>query len=270
MKERILVKVGTALTTMKDGRLNLSFLAHLTEELSSIMEQRYEVVLVSSGAVASGRRVLEKSSHSLQNRQALAAIGQPVLMEYYRDFFRIHDKYVAQCLFTTRDFDNRDARRIMTEVLEANLTAGIIPIINENDTASDIEMRYGDNDQLASRLAILLKVDKMFLLSDVQGLYTKDPQKYGDAKLISEIPEITPDIIKMAGDKVSAHSMGGMKSKIQAFRRAVLAGIPSYLLHGRTPKILSSVLIEGKKEGTFFHASTKKLNEKERIRLMSK
>ena len=253
-KKRVIAKVGTALTTMKDGRLNLPFLANLTEELSRIHGEKYEIVLVSSGAVAAGRRSLHNTIHEITNRQALSCLGQPLLMDYYRDFFRVHEKYVGQCLFTTRDFEDADALRIMSGVLNEMLGAGVIPIVNENDAASDIEMKYGDNDQLASRLAILLKADMMILLSDVAGLYDKNPQEFPDALIVPEVPAINAEIIKMAGDKISPHSMGGMKSKIQAVQRVVDAGIPAYLISGRNPGLLSNILLEGKKEGTYFQA----------------
>lgn len=253
-KKRIIIKVGTALTTMKDGRLNLPFLSTLVEELSHIHGQQYEIVLVSSGAVAAGRRSLFNTVHQVTNRQALSCLGQPLLMDYYRDFFRVHDKYIGQCLFTTRDFDDERSLEIMKGVLNELLDAGVIPVVNENDACSDIEMKYGDNDQLASRLAVLLKADIMIMLSDVEGLYEENPQTNANATIISEVKEITPDIQSLGGEKVSAHSMGGMKSKLTALKRATEAGVESYIIHGRTTGLLSNILLEGKKEGTFFHA----------------
>jgi len=253
-KKRVVVKVGTALTTMKDGKLNLPFLTNLTEELSQIHGEKYEIILVSSGAVAAGRRSLHNTQHEVTNRQALSCLGQPILMDYYRDFFRIHETYVGQCLFTTRDFESDDALRIMKGVMTELLEAGVIPVLNENDAASDIEMKYGDNDQLSSRIAILLETDLLILMSDVEGFYDKDPQRHPKAKLISEIKKITPEIIKMAGHKISEHSMGGMKSKMRAIKRTVEAGIPAYLISGRKPGLLTNVLLKGKKEGTYFWA----------------
>ncbi len=239
---------------MKDGRLNLPFLANLTEELSHIHGEHYEIVLVSSGAVAAGRRSLYHSVHEVTNRQALSCLGQPLLMDYYRDFFGVHDKHVGQCLFTTRDFESDDALRIMKNVLNELLEAGVIPVLNENDAASDIEMKYGDNDQLASRIAILIDADVMILLSDVEGFYDKDPQTNDNAQIVTEVTKITPEIEQMAGDKVSEHSMGGMKSKMRAIKRAVGAGIPAYLASGRKPGVLTNILLEEKKEGSYFHA----------------
>jgi glutamate 5-kinase len=253
-KKRIIVKVGTALTTMQDGRLNLPFLANLTEEISHIHGDTFEIVLVSSGAVAAGRRSLYNTDYELTNRQALSCLGQPILMDYYRDFFRVHEKHVGQCLFTTRDFESDEALGIMKVVLNQLLEAGVIPVLNENDAASDIEMKYGDNDQLASRIAILMEADALVLMSDVLGFYDKNPQKFPDAKLLSEIKAITPEIVEMAGHKISEHSMGGMKSKMRAVKRTVEAGIPVHLFSGRETGLLTNVLMKGKREGTFFHA----------------
>ncbi len=258
MKKRVIMKIGTSLITLPDGRLNLVFLSQITEELSYLHGDKFQICIVSSGAVAAGRHIIHRSSHTLIDRQALSCIGQPVLMNYYRDFFLVHDKYVGQGLFTSRDFVNPEGRNTMKKVLESMLDSGVIPIINENDATSSEEFTFGDNDQLASYLAVLLRADYFIILSDVAGLYDKNPYDFPDAKIIPDIPKIDEAVEKLAGRKVFQNSMGGMKSKIKAFQRVTEAGIPGYLLYGRGSGLTTDVLLRGKNGGTFFHPAEKR------------
>jgi glutamate 5-kinase len=224
---RIVVKVGSALLVdQASGQVNRKWLGTLVEDLLGLRARGQEVVLVSSGAIALGRRELKLPGGplALPQSQAAAAVGQIALAHIYKELFAASGVTVAQILLTLEDSERRrrylNARATLSELL----SLGALPVINENDTVATTEIRYGDNDRLAARVAQMTTADCLLLLSDVSGLYTADPNRDPTARLIPEIHEITPEIEAMGGGSVSAVGSGGMATKIAAARIATSAG----------------------------------------------
>jgi glutamate 5-kinase len=224
---RIVVKVGSALLVNQvSGQVNRDWLGTLVDDLLRLRARKQEVVLVSSGAIALGRRELKLPSGplALPQSQAAAAVGQIALAHIYKELFAAAGVTVAQILLTLEDSEHRrrylNARATLSELLEL----GTLPVINENDTVATTEIRYGDNDRLAARVAQMTSADCLLLLSDVSGLYTADPNRDPTARLIPEVREITPEIEAMGGGSASAVGSGGMATKIAAARIATSAG----------------------------------------------
>src|SRR6187549_1930019 len=224
---RIVVKVGSALLVdQATGLVNRPWLESLVEDLLRLRARKQEVVLVSSGAIALGRRELKLASGvlKLEQSQAAAAVGQIALAHIYKELFARSGVTVAQILLTLEDSEVRrrylNARATLSELLEL----GALPVINENDTVATTEIRYGDNDRLAARVAQMTSADCLLLLSDVSGLFTADPNLDPTARLIPEVREITPEIEAMGGGSASAVGSGGMATKIAAAKIATAAG----------------------------------------------
>jgi glutamate 5-kinase len=224
---RIVVKVGSALLVdQATGQVNRAWLGTLVEDLLRLRSRKQEVILVSSGAIALGRRELRFPSGALElpQAQAAAAVGQISLAHIYKELFAAAGVTVAQVLLTLEDSEHRrrylNARATLSELLGL----GALPVINENDTVATTEIRYGDNDRLAARVAQMTSADCLLLLSDVSGLYTADPNRDSTARLIPEIREITPEIEAMGGGSASAVGSGGMATKIAAAKIATTAG----------------------------------------------
>ena len=224
---RIVVKVGSALLVdQSTGQVNRPWLESLVEDLLRLRARKQEVVLVSSGAIALGRRELKLAPGALKLElsQAAAAVGQIALAHIYKELFARSGVTVAQILLTLEDSEVRrrylNARATLSELLEL----GALPVINENDTVATTEIRYGDNDRLAARVAQMTSADCLLLLSDVAGLYTADPNLDPTARLIPEIRDITPEIEAMGGGSASAVGTGGMVTKIAAAKIATSAG----------------------------------------------
>jgi len=222
---RIVVKVGSALL-IHNGQPNRTWLESLVDDLLRLRARGQEVVLVSSGAIALGRRELKLPSGplALPHAQAAAAVGQIALAHIYKELFAAAGVTVAQILLTLEDSEHRrrylNARATLSELL----SLGAVPVINENDTVATSEIRYGDNDRLAARVAQMTSADCLLLLSDVAGLYTADPNRDPTARLIPEVREITPEIEAMGGGSASAVGSGGMVTKIAAAKIATTAG----------------------------------------------
>jgi glutamate 5-kinase len=224
---RIVVKVGSALLVDPEtGRLNRTWLETLVEDLLRLRERNQQVILVSSGAIALGRRQLKlaKGPLRLEESQAAAAVGQIRLAHAYKDLLEDKGVTVAQVLLTLEDSERRRRYLNARATLEALLELGALPVINENDTVATAEIRYGDNDRLAARVAQMASADCLVLLSDVDGLYTADPNTNPDAQFIDRVMHITPEIEGMAGRTVSDVGSGGMTTKILAAKIAVSAG----------------------------------------------
>ena len=224
---RIVVKVGSALLVdASSGQVNRPWLATLVEDLLRLRARKQEVVLVSSGAIALGRRELKLPAGplKLEQSQAAAAVGQIALAHIYKELFAASGVTVAQILLTLEDSERRrrylNARATLTELIGL----GTLPVINENDTVATTEIRYGDNDRLAARVAQMTSADCLLLLSDVSGLFTADPNLDPAAKLIPEVRDITPEIEAMGGGSASAMGSGGMATKIAAAKIATAAG----------------------------------------------
>ncbi len=257
MNKLAVIKIGTSLLTREDGTIQLSFLADICEEISEAQKSGWKIVLVSSGAMASGKGVLNACSKKLEERPLLSSVGQPIMMGYYADFFRIQGINISQCLLTWRNFEVESEKKMLKTNLQKILENNIIPIVNENDLISDEELKdnAGDNDTLAAKISVLLQADKLIIFSDVDGLYDSNPQNNPNAKKIDEVLEITDEIFKYIGEKKSKNSLGGMKSKIQSAKLAVDGGVETTILKG----VLGggntlAILNEEKKVGTTFYA----------------
>jgi glutamate 5-kinase len=224
---RVVVKVGSALLVdAESARVNRAWLESLVEDLVRLRKRGQRVILVSSGAIALGRRRLglKHGGLRLEESQAAAAVGQIRLAHAYKELLEAHEVTVAQILLTLEDSERRRRYLNARATLESLLELGALPVINENDTVATAEIRYGDNDRLAARVAQMSSADCLVLLSDVDGLYSSDPNKDPAARLIREVPHITPEIEAMAGRAVSGLGSGGMSAKIVAARIAVSAG----------------------------------------------
>jgi len=224
---RIVVKVGSALLVdAATGRLNRAWLETLVADIVRLRRQGKEVVLVSSGAIALGRRHLglPRGPLRLEESQAAAAVGQIRLAHAYKELLEAEGVPVAQVLLTLEDSEQRRRYLNARATLTTLLACGAVPVINENDTVATAEIRYGDNDRLAARVAQMVSADCVLLLSDIDGLYTADPHKDPAARFIPLVREITPDIEAMAGDSASEVGSGGMATKVIAARIAVAAG----------------------------------------------
>ena len=224
---RIVVKVGSALLVDADSsRVNRAWLESLVADLLALRKRGQRVVLVSSGAIALGRRRLglRRGTLRLEESQAAAAVGLIRLAHAYKELLENNDVTVAQVLLTLEDSERRRRYLNARATLESLLDLGALPVINENDTVATAEIRYGDNDRLAARVAQMVSADCLVLLSDVDGLYSADPAVDPAAQLIREVREITPQIEAMAGRSLSGLGSGGMAAKIAAARIAVAAG----------------------------------------------
>jgi glutamate 5-kinase len=224
---RIVIKVGSALLVDgKSGRLNRAWLESLIEDLMRLRRRGQQLVLVSSGAIALGRRHLglPPGALRLEESQAAAAVGQIRLAHAYKELLEAHEVTVAQVLLTLEDSEQRTRYLNARATLETLLALGSIPVINENDTVATAEIRYGDNDRLAARVAQMVSADCLILLSDVDGLYTADPNRDPKAQFVERVLRISPQIEAMAGRSNSEVGTGGMATKIAAAKIAVGAG----------------------------------------------
>ncbi|HEY2339827.1 MAG TPA: glutamate 5-kinase [Steroidobacteraceae bacterium] len=224
---RIVVKVGSALLVdAESARVNRAWLETLVEDLLRLRRRGQRVILVSSGAIALGRRRLglKHGTLRLEESQAAAAVGQIRLAHAYKELLESNDVTVAQVLLTLEDSERRRRYLNARATLESLLELGALPVINENDTVATAEIRYGDNDRLAARVAQMTGADCLVLLSDVAGLYSADPNRDPTARLLQEVRHITPEIEAMAGRAASAFGSGGMAAKIAAARIALAAG----------------------------------------------
>jgi glutamate 5-kinase len=249
----VVVKIGSALLVdARSGRLNRSWLESLIEDLLRLRRRGQQLVLVSSGAIALGRRhlALPAGPLRLEESQAAAAVGQIRLAHVYKELLEAHEVTVAQVLLTLEDSEQRTRYLNARATLEALLRLGAIPVINENDTVATAEIRYGDNDRLAARVAQMTSADCLVLLSDVDGLYSADPRRDPAAVLIERVAQITPAIEAMAGGSGSGLGSGGMATKIAAARIAVGAGCHMCIAAGARPHPLR--LIESGAPCTWF------------------
>jgi len=242
--ERIIIKTGSALIADTHGNPHTDWLARLATDIASWREQGRQIVLVTSGAIALGKAGLGRDHlKNLEDKQAAAALGQPRLMAALADAFDAHALTIAQALLTIEDTEHRRRWLNARATLEILLEAGIIPVINENDTVATEEIRYGDNDRLAARVAQMVSADVLVLLSDIDGLYTADPATDDTAQHIPRITDITPEIKAMAGGANSAAGVGsgGMATKLAAARIAQEAGCATAITLGHRPAPLHAL-----------------------------
>ena len=242
--KRIVVKVGSALLVDADkGRLNRAWLETFAADVAACRKRGQEIILVSSGAIALGRRHLNLSAGKLrlEESQAAAAVGQIRLAHAYKELLDVHEITVAQVLLTLGDTEQRRRYLNARGTLNTLLALGAVPVINENDTVATAEIRYGDNDRLAARVAQMVGADCLVLLSDIDGLYTANPHLHPEAEFISRVLEISPQIEGMAGGVSSDMGSGGMQTKIAAAKIAVGAGCHMCIAKGALPHPLKRI-----------------------------
>jgi glutamate 5-kinase len=233
--------------------LNIRRVEELCRVLSDLKNSGHEVILVSSGAIGMGvgKLSLKERPADIPTKQAAAAVGQCELMYTYDKLFSEYNHTVAQLLLTGSDFRHDDRYHNFQNTMRRLLELDVLPIINENDTIATEEIKVGDNDTLSAMVAVSVGAEKLILLSDIDGLYTADPHKNPDAKLIPEVAEITPDILALAGGEGSSLGTGGMKTKLHAAELCVEAGCEMVIMNGDDPKKLYD-LFEGRPIGTRF------------------
>ncbi|WP_274650529.1 glutamate 5-kinase [Paenibacillus humicola] len=262
MADRIVVKIGSSSLTSDEGGLNRERIEFFARELAALHEAGYQVLLVTSGAVAAGfRRIGYKARPKLvHEKQAAAAVGQALLMRAYQEAFGAFGEEggigVAQILLTRADFSNRSRIQNALMTIEELMKQRTLPIINENDTVSTDELaqKFGDNDKLSALVANLVKAKQLLILTDTDGLYTEDPRKNPAAGRIDRVGQITDDIMRIAGGAGSSVGTGGMRSKIEAARIAMRGGVPAFVGRVAEPDDLRrAVLGDGK--GTYFDTS---------------
>jgi glutamate 5-kinase len=234
--KRLVVKIGSALLVdEKTGAIRRQWLDALADDVAEIRQAGTEVLLVSSGAIAVGRRHLGllDGALKLEEKQAAAATGQARLAHAYQETLARHDITAAQVLLTLGDTEERRRHLNARSTLQTLLRFACVPVINENDTVATAEIRFGDNDRLAARVAAMVSADALVLLSDIDGLYTADPRRNPEARFIPEVTEITPEIEAMAGEALPGYSSGGMVTKLAAARVALGAGCRMAIANGR-------------------------------------
>ncbi|MDP5273883.1 glutamate 5-kinase [Chengkuizengella axinellae] len=263
MQQRIVVKIGSSSLTTAEGELDYAKIEYFTSEIVQLRKSGYQVLFVSSGSVAAGFKLIGYRNRPklLQEKQASAAVGQAVLMQAYLKAFEKHGFKTAQILLTRNNFTNRKQMRNAFSTFEELLRQDTIPIINENDTVSVEELKFGDNDSLSALVANLVKAKQLLIFTDTDGLYTADPRKNLNAKKIQRVDEINEDMFRIAGGAGSSVGTGGMRSKIEAARIAMRGGVPVFVGKANEPSdMLQAVKQDGK--GTYFDTALHNLPTK--------
>lgn len=261
---RIVVKVGTSTLTNKMGQSNFRSFDRLACVISDIWNMGYEVILVSSGAIAVGisKMNIKSCPDSIRHKQAAASVGQCRIIHLYSKYFQEYDKLIGQILLSGTDITNEKRKENLVNTFNTLLETGIIPVVNANDSVSYDEIQseehlFGDNDMLSAIVAVLCQAKQLIIFSDIDGLYDSDPHKNPQARLIPKIPEITDDTYKLAGGAGSRCGTGGMRTKLQAAKYATERGIDTIITNGKNPSSLYEI-ITGKIIGTLFSGVTPK------------
>ena len=250
---RVVIKVGTSTLAYPNCRLNIRRVESLCKVLSDIKNAGHEVILVSSGAIGMGvgKLLLGGRPEDMPTKQAAAAVGQCELMYTYDRLFAQYNHTVGQILLTASDVDHEDRYLHFSNTMCRLLELGVIPVVNENDTITTEEIVIGDNDTLAAIVSVGIHADLLVLLSDIDGLYTADPRKDANARLIERVEEMTPDILALGAGSASSLGTGGMITKLHAAERCTRAGIDMVIANGDNPLCLYDIL-EGRAVGTRF------------------
>ena len=261
--QRIVIKVGTSTLTDENGQLDLQKMKKIVVEISNLQDKGFDVILVSSGAVGAGMGLLEIEERPklLSEKQMLSAVGQVTLMQVYQTFFKKYDKLIGQLLLTKGEFSNRKRYLNVRNVCNAFLDKKIIPIINENDAIVSDELKVGDNDTMSALVSGLIDADLLIILSDIDGLYNKNPRKYEDANLINMVGDINEDIKNMAGAEGSKFGTGGMITKIVAAEMVTKIGTSLVIASGDDPRNITRI-VEKENIGTLFVKKNKKISLK--------
>jgi glutamate 5-kinase len=265
---RVVAKVGTNLLTAGGDSLDRPTIASLVAQVAALQEAGLDVVVVTSGAIAAGRDALGvgKGRRDVPFNQMLAAVGQGRLMHLYHELFQQHGINVAQVLITKGDLDNREGYLNVRNTMVGLLGLGVVPLVNENDVVDVREIGeavFGDNDSLSAAVANLVDADLLAILTDIDGLYTADPRRDPQAKLIEQVDRIDGRIEALAGGTGGAWARGGMVTKIEAARSATLCGIPVAIANGQVPQVMER-LVAGEAIGTLFTPSVSKVDSRQR------
>ena len=257
---RVVVKIGTSTLTYNNGKLNLFRIEKLVRELADLANQGKEIILVTSGAVGAGLDRLGSTERpkTIPEKQAVAAIGQGILMHMYEKLFAEYGQIVAQVLLTRENSVKHKLYINSRNTLLTLLKMGVIPVINENDAIAIDELKIGDNDTLSATVATIVDADLLIILSDIEGVFTANPQNDPTAQLIEEITDITPEIEELAGGAGSKLGTGGMYTKIQAAKIAVNAGVTMVIASGAIEGVVRNIL-SGENIGTIFPAKEQHL-----------
>ena len=256
-KKRIVIKIGSSsLTHEATGDLNLHKIEHLVRVISDLRGLGKEVVLVSSGAVAAGRQALGcQKAQTVSEKQAHAAVGQARLMMVYQRIFSEYNQVPAQILMTKNTIVNDIARENAVNTFNELIKLGTVPIVNENDTVSTYEIKFGDNDRLSAIVAALIDADLLILLSDIDGLYSDDPKKNPDAVFIDQVDELTEDLMGMGKATTGSDvGTGGMAAKHYAAKIATHSGCDMVIANAEKVEVVWDIAVEGKQKGTLFTA----------------
>lgn len=252
-RSTIVVKIGSNTLTDAHGRIDAAFIHDVTRQVAALRANGHRVVVVSSGAIAAGIEVLGLPGRpsAMPALQAAAAVGQVRLVETYAAAAAAHGYRVGQVLLTRRDVADRGAYLNACRTFEQLLEMGVVPVVNENDTTAVDEIRFGDNDYLAALVALMVKASLCVFLTDIAGLYERDPRLDPDARLVEHVADLTEDVVSAGGGPGSAVGSGGMASKIEAARVLMDAGVPLVICDGRRPDVLLDA-VAGKSVGTLF------------------
>ncbi len=263
-QNRIVVKVGTSTLTYENGTSDLRTMDHLARVLADVQNLGYEVILVSSGAIAVGAAKLGMKLRptALKMKQAAAAVGQCSMMFLYDKLFGDYDKTIAQILLNAEDIEHEEKRENLINTFDALLGMGVIPVVNENDSVSYTEIEsaerlFGDNDMLSAIVAVLCRARYLIILSDIDGLYDRDPRLSPAASLIAQIDRIDEQVFALAGGAGSRRGTGGMKTKLQAAQLATANGADVVITNGKRPEAIDAFL-RGEAVGTRFSALDKR------------
>lgn len=262
-QHKIVVKIGSSSLTSENGGLNPQQIRFFASEITRLKADGSQVLLVTSGAVAAGFGPLGYSSRPklLHEKQASAALGQALLMQAYQEAFGAHGIGAAQLLLTRSDFSNRKRVGNALMTIDELLRRGAVPIINENDTVSVDELKFGDNDTLSALVANLVKAGRLIIITDMDGLYTDDPRKNADARRIERVEAINDELYRFAGGSGSAVGTGGMRSKVEAARIAMRGGVPVFVGRVTEPGDLP-LAVAGNGKGTYFETTLANLSMK--------
>lgn len=257
--KKMVIKIGSSSLTSKAGGLDKVSMRRFVNEVSSLIKRGMEVIIVTSGAIAAGLENLniKKKPEDITLFQAAASIGQVELMRLYSNLFLTSGLKIGQILLTHEDTTRRKQYLNIKNTIKKLISLNIVPVINENDSVAVDEIKFGDNDELAALVAILAESDILIILTDIDGMYDKNPRIYSDAKLISYIDKINEDIEKAAGGIGSTYGIGGMESKIKAAKICSFSGIKTIIANSKRKNILNKI-IAGEDVGTFFAPQTVK------------
>ena len=250
--KRIVIKVGSAVLTDNNNNIAKERMLHLVNLIAKL-RKKYDVILVSSGAVAAGYSALKLDKNKQIGKKAIAAAGQPILMSSYKRKFDIYGIDTAQILLTEDDFDSRKRTKMFQEIIDMHLDNDIVPIVNENDISSTPEQLFGDNDQLSANVAYTTDAELLIILSDIDGYYDKNPKEFSDAKIIKHISELPSNVLEDESTPNNEFATGGIVTKLKAADYLIKKGKKMLLTNGLNLDAMESFLLKGEHTlGTLF------------------